>query len=669
MIAFLLILQACGNTRPSKTSVYDLSNLDTTIHPAHDFYQFVSGGWQKNNPLPAEFSRFGSFDKLELDNQKQLRSLMEELAVSSAEPGSIDEKIGTYFRMGMDTALIEQQGIQPIEEGLRAIAGIRDKTGLEKQLASLHRQTVFPFFTVGSEADLKNSEQCILWIYQAGLGMPDRDYYIAQDSRSEDLRTQYKTLIERLFLLSGKSPVESATAAGKVMEIETRIAKASYTQIELRDMAKNYHLYTLEALEKDFPDMAWKEYFEGIGASNPGNINVAQRSFLDEIVRLLNDTPLEDLKTYMIWHCLNNAAPYLPTAFRDAYFAFYGKALSGKEKQDPHWKQVVNIVDGSLGEAVGQLYVARYFPPKAKERMDALVQHLQIALGERIRNLSWMSDSTRQKALDKLATFRVKIGYPDQWRDYSALEIKEDSYLANILRSSRFEFDYALSKAGKPLDRDRWQMTPQTVNAYYNPTTNEICFPAGILQPPFFYMDGDDALNYGAIGVVIGHEMTHGFDDQGRKFDQNGNLQDWWLPEDAKQFDERSKVLVDHFNQISVLDTVKANGLFTLGENIADNGGLQIAFQAFQNEQALHPGPSTLDGFTPEQRFFISYGTVWAGNIRDQEILRRTRIDPHSLGKWRVNGALPHIRAFHEAFDIKEGDPMYLSPEKRASIW
>jgi putative endopeptidase len=669
MIALTLTLNACGGPEKPKASVYELSNLDTTINPRADFYQFVSGGWQKNNPLPAEYSRFGSFDKLALDNQKQLRGLIEELASTPQEKGSVGDKIGLYYRMGMDTAAIDAQGIKPIEEAMKAIAGIQDKTGLEAQIAEMHHNTINPFFTVASEADLKNSEQCILWLYQAGLGLPDRDYYFAEDAQSDSLRKQYLQLIGTLFRLSGTPEAETAAKAAKVMEVETRIAKASFDKIMLRDMGKNYNLYTLASLEKDLAGFNWKAYFESVGAANPGDINVAQLSYMKEIVKMLSDTPLEDLKTYMTWQLLNTAAPYLTTEFREADFAFYGKALSGKEKQDPRWKQVVNTVDGSLGEAVGQMYVAKYFPPRAKERMDTLVNNLQIALGERIRNLGWMSDSTKQKALEKLSTFRVKIGYPDKWKDYSTLDIKEDSYFANVLRSSRFEFDDQISKAGKPLDRDKWQMTPQTVNAYYNPTTNEICFPAGILQTPFFYMDGDDAINYGAIGVVIGHEMTHGFDDEGRKFDKNGNLSEWWLPEDATKFEERTKVLVDHFNNITVLDTLKANGVFTLGENIADNGGLQVAFQAFKNQQAVKAQEPLIDGYTPEQRFFISYATVWAGNIRDQEIIRRTQIDPHSLGKWRVNGTLPHIQAFIDAFDIKEGDPMYLAPEKRASIW
>jgi putative endopeptidase len=481
--------------------------------------------------------------------------------------------------------------------------------------------------------------------------------------------------MEKMFALSGYSEMigfqgKENQLAQNVLNLETEMAKVFMAKEELRDPYKTYNPKTLTEFQALMPNFSIENYLKYLGLNNLEEVNVAQPDYITGLNNILYNTNLETIKVYLAWNIINNAASFLSEDFVNADFDFYGKTLSGKEENRPRWKRVVGVVDGSLGEAVGQMYVEKYFPAEAKERMLHLVKNLRLAMQDRFEKLTWMSDETKEKAVDKLNSMIVKIGYPDTWRDYSALEIDPSlSYYANVMRATRFESEYQLSKIGKPVDPMLWQMTPQTVNAYYNPTTNEICFPAGILQPPFFDMKADDAVNYGAIGVVIGHEMTHGFDDQGRNYDKTGNLNNWWSDEDAVNFEERAQKLVDHYNQIEVLPQMFANGVFTLGENIADNGGLNISYEALQKAKQEGQINGVMDGFTPEQRFFIAYATVWAGNIRDAEIERRTKEDPHSLGKWRVNGALPHCETFIEAFNVKEGDPMWLTPEKRARIW
>ncbi len=482
------------------------------------------------------------------------------------------------------------------------------------------------------------------------------------------IRTLYREHVVKMFRLAGWSAQGAEKAAQEVMAVETALAKASYDKLKQRDPHANYHKMTVGDLKKRFPEMNWDVYFKTIGLAGITELNVGQPEQLKEVMKQLSKGDLNAQKSYLQWKVIDAAAPYLSDAFVAQNFEFRGKVISGTKEMKPRWKRAVATVDGALGEAVGQMYVENYFPAAAKERMVKLVANLQKALGERIQALTWMSEETKAKALEKLAAIYVKVGYPDKWRDYSALEIKNDSYWANILRSNLFDFDYMLTKAGKPVDKTEWLMTPQTVNAYYNPTTNEICFPAGILQYPFFDMSADDAFNYGAIGVVIGHEMTHGFDDKGRLYDKDGNLKDWWTAEDARNFEARAQVLVDWFSAIEVLPGLHANGELTLGENIADNGGLQIAFQAFHNATKESP-LGTVDGFTPEQRFYLAYANVWAANIRDEQIRYLTQMDVHSLGRLRVNATLPHIDGWNEAFGIKAGDAMFLAPEKRAAIW
>ncbi len=670
------LFAACnnGSKAPELTSGIDKSNLDTTANPADNFYQYACGGWMEKNPLTDEYSRYGSFDKLAEDNREQLKSLIEEIAANKHEANSIPDKIATLYNMGMDSTTLNNQGAQPIEGMLKNIAALATTDDLQKEMTNLHINGINPFFGLFAEADYSDSKMTIAWLWQTGIAMGDRDYYLKDDDHNKELRAKYTEMIANMFTLSGYDKMANKSAeelAQMVMYVETRLAKASYDKEALRDPYKTFHKMTVEETDALAKDMKFAEYFKAIGLPEMKSLNVGQPEYITEANEILKGD-VEKVKAYFAWNVINTAAGYLSDDFVKESFKFYGTALSGKEEMRPRWKRVTGTVDGALGEAVGQMYVEKYFPKEAKDRMITLVDNLKTAFGERIQAAVWMNDTTKQKALEKLGTILVKVGYPDKWRDYSGLEIKNDSYFANILRSNQFDIAYMINKIDKPTDKTEWLMTPQTVNAYYNPTTNEICFPAGILQPPFFDMNADDAVNYGAIGVVIGHEMTHGFDDQGRQYDKDGNLKDWWTAGDAENFTNNAQVLVDWFNAIKVSDNPEtyANGKFTLGENIADNGGLQISYQAMQNAIAKgQVNGEAMDGFSAAQRFFIAYAGVWAGNIREQEILRLTAIDPHSLGRLRVNATLPHIAAFIEAFDVKEGDSMYLAPEKQVVLW
>ncbi|MCD8166190.1 MAG: M13 family metallopeptidase [Bacteroides sp.] len=669
LIALSLMGTGCTtNNGGAKRSGIDLANLDTTVAPGTDFYQYACGGWMKSHPLTAEYARFGSFDYLRENNREQLKELIEGLAAHSHEPGSVAQKIGDLYNIAMDSVKLNAEGVAPIRKDLERIAAIQSKQELYPLFAEMTRNGLSPYFLLYVGADEMNSSTNLVQTYQRGLGMGERDYYLEEDENTRNIREKYKEHIVKMFSLTGFTEQEATQSMEAVMAIETRLAKASFSNVELRDPYANYNKLTPEEVKKEIPAFDWDAYLAGFGLKDITEINISQLPFVKEVAAIIDMVPLEEQIAYFRWKLIDGAAAYLSDELYAQNFDFYGKTMSGKEEMQPRWKRAVAHVDGSLGEAVGQMYTEKYFPPAAKERMLALVKNLQIALGERIEALEWMGAETKEKALEKLATFHVKIGYPDKWRDYSGLEIKDDSYWENEKRSSRFEYDYMLSKAGKPVDRDEWFMTPQTVNAYYNPTTNEICFPAGILQYPFFDMQADDAFNYGAIGVVIGHEMTHGFDDQGRQYDKEGDLKDWWTEEDARNFDARAQVMVDFFDHIEVAPGVQANGKFTLGENIADYGGLKVSFQAYKNATAKAP-LKPVEGFTADQRFFLAYANLWACNIRPEEILRLTKIDPHSLSKWRVNGALPHIEAWYEAFGITPDDPMYVPAAERVSIW
>ena len=665
----LAVAAGCDSKKEAvMTSGIDLTNLDTTAVQGADFYQYACGGWMKKHPLTNEYSRFGSFDMLAENNREQLKGLIVEIAAGQNAQGTIGQKIGDIYKLAMDSVKLNADGVTPIQADLEKIASVKDKSEIVPLMAELAHSGVFPYFSFYVGADIMDSKSNLFQLYQGGISLGEKEYYLDNDDVTVNIRNKYKEHIVKMFQLAGFDEAAAKKKMEAVMDIETRIAKASFSAVEQRNPAANYHKMSLDELKKEIPGIDWDAFLNGIGVKGVTELSVSQVDPIKEVEKIINSLPVENQIAYMQWSLIDRAAGYLSDDLVAQNFDFFGKTLSGKQTNQPRWKRAVSTVNGVLGEAVGQMYVEKYFPAAAKERMVQLVKNLQTALGERIRNLEWMGDSTKIKAIEKLNSFYVKVGYPDKWRDYTGLNIEKDSYWANVKRATEFELDYMLSKAGKPVDRDEWGMTPQTVNAYYNPTTNEICFPAGILQYPFFDMNADDAFNYGAIGVVIGHEMTHGFDDQGRQFDKDGNLKDWWTAEDAKRFEERAQVMVNFFDSIQVLPGLNANGSLTLGENIADHGGLQVSFQAFKN--ATKDAPLLVkDGFTPEQRFFLSYAGVWAGNIRDEQIRLQTKSDPHSLGRWRVNGALPQIGAWYDAFGIKEGDPMYLAPEKRVSIW
>lgn len=671
LAAGIVALASCNTPQKEvvKIAAINPANMDTTVAAGTDFYEYACGGWIKNNPLKPEYARFGTFDQLLENNQEQLRVLIEELSATPHEAGSVAGKIGALYAMGLDSTKLNADGVAPIKEELAAINALATKSDVSKMVATLHKEGMAPFFALFVDADEKNSAMNIVQLYQAGIGMGDRDYYLLEDEGSAKMRDAYRAYINKLFTLAGSSPEQADAAVDAVMKIEKAIAEISYGREDLRDSQKNYNKLAYEDFKQIESPLDWDVYFESMGLAGLKELDAKQINFYKDMNKALQNTTVDEQKYYLAFNLLSAAAPYLSDDFVDADFEFYGKVMSGKQEQQPRWKRSLNTVNGALGEAVGEMYVEKYFPASSKEKMLTLVGNLQTALSERINGLEWMSDTTKAKAQEKLAAFTVKIGYPDKWRDYSGLEIKDDSYWANVRRSNIFDMAYQLADVDKPVDKSRWHMNPQTVNAYYNPTTNEICFPAAILQPPFFNPDADDAVNYGAIGVVIGHEMTHGFDDQGRNYDKDGNLIDWWTAEDAVRFKERADKLVDQYDQIIVIDTLHANGRFTLGENIADHGGLLVAHQAYLNSLKGKETPAPIDGFTNEQRFFLGYATLWGQNIRPEEIRRRTKIDPHSLGKWRVNAALRNIAPFYAAFDIKEGDPMLMAPADRVVIW
>ncbi|HKJ42023.1 MAG TPA: M13 family metallopeptidase [Sunxiuqinia sp.] len=673
-INYLLILlltmgmMACNQAQKApRDKGIELADLDTTVSPAADFDHYANGGWKKRNPLPDEKSRYGTFDKLGDVAEQQVKTVFTEITSKQYEDGSIEKKIANFYHSGMDTAAIEAAGISPIEPFLRQVEQLKNIQGLQQLVAQWNKMGISPFFGLYSNADDKNSTMEVAYLHQGGLRMPNRDYYLNTDKHSVEIQQKYREFISHVFQLLGSSANVSEKQAEAIFKLEKQMAKFSMSKLDQRDPYKTYHKMDEGQLAKIAPNYNWAAYFDGIGLGDPGDFIVSQPDFMKGISEMMKTVPVDDWKLYMKWQLVSRMAPYLPKQFVDLSFDFYGKTLSGQLKQRPRWKRVQGTTNSALGEAVGQMYVQKYFPPEAKERMIKLVENLRTSLGDRINKLGWMSDTTKQKALEKLNAITVKVGYPDKWKDYSSMKVTPDSYLDNVLASGRFDFNDMLKKINQPVDKKEWGMTPQTVNAYYNPSANEIVFPAAILQPPFFYMHGDDAINYGAIGVVIGHEMSHGFDDHGRQYDKDGNLTDWWTKDDAARFKKRAKVLADQYSQFTVLDTVKADGELTLGENIADLGGVNVAYNALQ--MALKGDEKPIDGFTPNQRFFLAYAHVWAENIRDAEKLRRTKTDVHSLGRYRVLGPLRNIEAFDKAFDAKKGDGMYLAPDKRAVIW
>jgi putative endopeptidase len=653
----------CGNNAKDRVPGIDLANFDESVAPSQDFYEYATGGWQAAHPLKPEFSRYGSFDMLRENNEIRIRDLFAEMEKKTAPVGSVEQKIGDLYRLGLDSARLNTEGFAPVQEDLAAIPESLGRENLSRLLAGIHREMGSPFFATFVDADMMESSTNMVYLYQSGLGMGNRDYYL--DAENEAIREAYKTYIATLFEMSGYG--DPAEAVEAVMDIETRIAEASLSNVELRNPYNSYNKVSLESLKADYPAVDWDVYFAALNLPPFAELNVAH----PKVMRVADDVLSGDrtkLNYYLAFNMLDDAANYLDDAAQMARFEFYGRTMSGQQELRPRWKRALGVPNSTLGEAVGEMYVAKYFPPASKERMLKLVADLQAALGVHIENLEWMSAETKAKALEKLSTFIVKIGYPDKWKDYSTLAIDPAlSYWQNIKRARAWHSDDSMGEAGKPVDKSKWHMSPQTVNAYYNPSSNEICFPAAILQPPFFNPEADDAVNYGAIGVVIGHEMTHGFDDQGRQFDKDGNLTDWWTEADAVAFNQRADKLAAQFDAIEVLPGVHADGRFTLGENIADQGGLRVAYTAMKmSEGGVEPAP--IDGFTAEQRFYLAYAALWAQNIRDEEIVRLTKNDEHSLGKWRVDASVRNLDTFFSAFDIS-GGAMYLAPSERVVIW
>ena len=670
--AFTAMAAACTNDGKQLASGIDLANLDSTYLPGTDFYMFATGGWQKAHPLTAEYSRFGSFDQLQEDNNQRLRSLIDSVAAQQNEKGSISQKIADLYNSAMDSVNLNEHYWGALE-GFLLCDGYQNSTDITVDWIAevwprMQRQGVPGLFSMYIGADEKDSKNNLVSIIQGGLTLGQKDYYVDNDPRTQEIRKAYQQYITDLCQHSGFGEKDAIRISQDVLRIETRLAVASKSRTELRDPEANYNKLSYDELKQQFPGINWDGYFDNFGMKDVKEVCLGQPEAIHEVEKVLAEETVEAQQNLYLWHALDMVSSYIDDESRALSFDFYGKVMSGKEEDRPRWKRAVAAVEDGLGEALGQLYVAKYFPPEAKQRMEKLISNLQVALGERIDVQEWMTDETKKVAREKLDAFYVKVGYPNKWKDYSDLEIG-DNYLNNMLACNEWKIKEMIrEKLNKPVDREEWYMTPQTVNAYYNPTTNEICFPAGILQPPFFDMQADDAFNYGAIGVVIGHEMTHGFDDQGSKYDKNGNLVQWWTEEDTKRFEERIQVMREFHDSIEVLPGLHANGSLTLGENMADHGGLMVAFQAFKNATACAP-LADIDGFTPEQRFFLAYANVWGQNIRDEEIQKRVKSDPHQLGMWRVNGQMPHIDAWYEAFGITEADPMFVPKEKRVTIW
>lgn len=673
IVAGMAMMVGCKETASLKSGI-DLANLDTTYQVGTDFYMYATGGWQKANPLTPEYSRYGSFDVLSENNVKQLQGIIDSVAaMTDLKAGSVEQKIASLYNSAMDSVRLNKDGMADLVAFLQAegygTPGLAAEW-IKKVWPEMQRVGVGGMFGVYIGADEKDSKNNIINIMQGGLTLGNKDYYVEEDEATLKIREAFKKYIVDLSKHDGFFEEDAQKIMQDVMRIETRIARASKSNVELRDPEANYHKYSYAQLQAEFGGIDWNQYFENFGI-NPKEVKdviVGQLEAIHEVEKILKEESAEALQNLYLWHAMNMTASYIDDEARAISFAFNGTVMSGRTEDRPRWKRAVAAVEDGLGEALGQLYVARYFPAAAKERMEKLVKNLQIALGERIAVQDWMSEETKNVAQEKLDAFYVKVGYPNTWKDYSTLEIGQ-SYLNNMLAINSWQIkDMIETKFNKPVDKDEWHMTPQTVNAYYNPTTNEICFPAGILQPPFFDMEADDAFNYGAIGVVIGHEMTHGFDDQGSKYDKEGNLVTWWSEQDTKNFEDRIEVMRQFHNNIEVLPGLYANGSFTLGENMADHGGLMVSFQAFKNA-TKEANLSDIDGFTPEQRFFLAYANVWGQNIREAEIQKRVKGDPHQLGKWRVNGQLPHIDAWYEAFGITEKDPMFVPKKDRVTIW
>lgn len=672
MTMALTSMSLAASAQAELQSGIKLGDLDTSVRPADDFYEYACGGWMKKNPLPAAFSRFGSFDRLGEDNNKRINGILNELLNNTYAKGTTEQKLSDLYKLAMDSVRREKEGLQPVMSKLKALESAKTMKQLFAIQMEMAKYGNMEFYRAGLGADEKNASQNILSVNQGGLTLGMKDYYLENDEATTKIRNEYKKHIVRMFQAYGFSKSAATKKMKNIFALELELAKISKSRTELRDPQANYNKMTLKEFNQKYPNLKLEQLMnaQGLKSEFMQEMVVGQPAFMEGANKILATMKPATLRDVMEWSVILSSTGSLNDAVREANFEFFGKVLSGRKQDHPAWRRATSQVENYMGQALGKIYVEKYFPAAAKERMTKLIKNLQIALGERIAAQDWMSDSTKVNALLKLNTFYVKVGYPDKWIDMSKLAIDPSkSYYENLLACRKFWNEYEIDHmAGKPVDIDDWYMDPQTVNAYYNPTTNEICFPAGILQVPFFDMTADDAFNYGAIGVVIGHEMTHGFDDQGRQFDKDGNMHDWWAASDGEQFKARTDKYADFFSAIKVLPDLNANGRLTLGENLADHGGLQVAYAAFKNATKNHPLP-VIDGLTPDQRFFLAYAGVWAGNITEAEIRNRTKSDPHSLGRWRVNGALPHIDAWYEAFGVKPGDKMYIPKEQRLPLW
>ena len=672
MTMALTSMSLAASAQAELQSGIKLGDLDTSVRPADDFYEYACGGWMKKNPLPAAYSRFGSFDRLGEDNNKRINGILTELLNNTYAKGTTEQKLSDLYKLAMDSVRREKEGLQPVMSKLKALESAKTMKQLFAIQMEMAKYGNMEFYRAGLGADEKNASQNILSVNQGGLTLGMKDYYLENDEATTKIRNEYKKHIVRMFQAYGFSKSAATKKMKNIFALELELAKISKSRTELRDPQANYNKMTLKEFNQKYPNLKLEQLMnaQGLKSEFMQEMVVGQPAFMEGANKILATMKPATLRDVMEWSVILSSTGCLNDAVREANFEFFGKVMSGRKQDHPAWRRATSQVENYMGQALGKIYVEKYFPAAAKERMTKLIKNLQIALGERIAAQDWMSDSTKVNALLKLNTFYVKVGYPDKWIDMSKLAIDPSkSYYENLLACRKFWNEYEIDHmAGKPVDIDDWYMDPQTVNAYYNPTTNEICFPAGILQVPFFDMTADDAFNYGAIGVVIGHEMTHGFDDQGRQFDKDGNMHDWWAASDGEQFKARTDKYADFFSAIKVLPDLNANGRLTLGENLADHGGLQVAYAAFKNATKNHPLP-VIDGLTPDQRFFLAYAGVWAGNITEAEIRNRTKSDPHSLGRWRVNGALPHIDAWYEAFGVKPGDKMYIPKEQRLPLW
>jgi putative endopeptidase len=649
----------------------DSANLDTSAKPCEDFFQFADGGWLKATAIPADRGRYGSFEEVADRNRAILRQILEETAARTDWPkGSVRQKVGDFYAAGMDEAAIEKAGTKPLDPWLAKVDALKSNAELPALLAELHGRRLPAGFALRIGQDQKDSTRYVPILNQGGLGLPDRDYYLKEDAKSKELREKYAAHVARTFEMLGEKPEAAKGIADGVLAFETKLAKASRTRVEMRDPVKNYNWRTLDELAKESPGFGWKAYLAAVGVPEKQDLNVRQPGFFTAYAAMAAEEPLASWKSYLKWHVVQSSSGLLPKRFDEAAFDFFGRTLRGVPQQEERWKRVLAATDQALGEALGQLYVEKAFSPKSKERMLVLVENLRAALRERIEALPWMGPETKKAALRKLAAFGVKIGYPDRWRDYSALEITRDSYFDDVLRARAFEEKRNLAKLGKPIDRTEWGMTPSTVNAYYSANMNEIVFPAGILQPPFFWADADDAVNYGGIGGVIGHEMTHGFDDSGSQYDADGNLKNWWSDEDRKAYDARTALMVKQFDGYRPLPDQSINGKLTLGENIADLGGLKVSYAALAKALGGDPAKGApIDGFTPAQRFFLDWATVWRNQIRDDTLRVNLNTDSHSPGKWRVLGPLSNLPEFQSAFGCGAGTAMNRPEAERPSIW